>query len=153
MFAYADAAAHWQRAIELCQAEPGADLGDGIDLPHLYIRAVDALEASGDGVRAGAVAEEAYRRFADHPDRATAALVHFRAACLRALDSSAAGLPLMKEALRLFEGTPPSAEHAKAWLRYAIRLLAAGRGAARRRRSWLRSIARSRLLRRPARRR
>ena len=82
VFAYADAAAHWQRAIELCQAEPGADLGDGIDVPHLYIRAVDALEASGDGVRAGAVAEEAYRRFADHPDRATAAVIHLRAAHL-----------------------------------------------------------------------
>jgi hypothetical protein len=59
VFAYADAATHWQRAIELCQAEPCPDLGDGIDLPHLYIRAVDALEVSGDGVRAGAVAEEA----------------------------------------------------------------------------------------------
>jgi DNA-binding CsgD family transcriptional regulator/tetratricopeptide (TPR) repeat protein len=120
VFAYADAATHWQRAIELCQAEPGADVGGGIDLPHLYIRAVDALEVSGDGVRAGAVAEEAYRRFADHPDRATAALMHSRAAYLRLVfDSSAPGLPLMKEALRLFEGTPPSAEHAKAWYWYA----------------------------------
>jgi DNA-binding CsgD family transcriptional regulator len=118
LFAYADAATHWQRAIELCQAEPGADLGGGLDVPHLYIRAVDALEASGDGVRAGAVAEEAYRRFADHPDRATAAVAHLRAGFLRALDSPAAGRPLMDEALRLFEGTPPSVEHAKAWYWY-----------------------------------
>jgi DNA-binding CsgD family transcriptional regulator len=60
------------------------------------------------------------RRFADHPDRATAALMHSRAAYLRLLlDSSAPGLPLMKEALCLFEGTPPSAEHAKAWYWYA----------------------------------
>jgi DNA-binding CsgD family transcriptional regulator/tetratricopeptide (TPR) repeat protein len=130
VFAYADAATHWQRAIELYQEEPGADLGDGIDLPHLYIRAVDALEVSGDGVRAGAVAEEAYRRFADHPDRATAALMHSRAAYLRlVLDSSAPGLPLMKEALRLFEGTPPSAEHAKAWYWYADLFLAHYEGA------------------------
>jgi hypothetical protein len=94
VFAYADAATHWQRAIELCRAEPCPDLGDGIDLPHLYIRAVDALEVSGNGVRAGAVAEEAYRRFADHPDRATAALMHSRAAYLRlVLDSSALGSP------------------------------------------------------------
>jgi DNA-binding CsgD family transcriptional regulator len=119
VFAYADAATHWQRAIELCQAEPDADLGGGIDVPHLYVRAVDAVDASGDGVRAGVLAEEAYRRFADHPDPATAAVVHLRAAEYRGIDSPTAGLPLMKEALRLFEGTPPSAERARAWFRYA----------------------------------
>jgi hypothetical protein len=129
VFAYADAAAHWQRAIELCKAEPCPDFGDGIDLPHLYIRAVDALEASGDGVRAGAVAEEAYQQFADHADRATAALVNLRAARYRGLfDSPAAGLPLMKEALRLFDGAPPSAEHARAWYRYASDFLMHVRG-------------------------
>ena len=121
--AYADAAAHWQRAIELCQVEPDADLRGGIDVPHLYISAVDALEASGDGVRAGVVAEEAYRRFADHPDPTTAAVIRVRAALLRAVDSPAAGLPLIKEALRLFEGTGPSAEHAMAWYWYATLFL------------------------------
>jgi DNA-binding CsgD family transcriptional regulator len=126
--AYADAAAHWQRAIELLEAKPDADLGEGLDLPHVYLRAVDALNVSGDGVQAGAVAEEAYRRFAHHPDRATAALVHLRAACFRAIDSPAAGLPLMKEALRLFEGGPPSADHAKAWYRYANDFLLHGEG-------------------------
>jgi DNA-binding CsgD family transcriptional regulator/tetratricopeptide (TPR) repeat protein len=124
VFAYADAATHWQRAIELCKVVPEEVRGVAVDVPHLYIHAVDALEASGERVRAGAVAEEAYRRFADHPDRATAALVHFRAAWLRAFDSPAAGLPLMKEALRLFESTPPSAEQASAWLRYANEFLA-----------------------------
>ncbi len=124
VFAYADAATHWQRAIELCEAEADADLDCGRDVPHLYIRTVDALEACGDRLRAGVVAEEAYRRFADHPDRATAALIHVRAAAYRDFfDSPAAGLPLMKEALRLFEGTAPSAEHASAWLRYANDLL------------------------------
>jgi DNA-binding CsgD family transcriptional regulator len=123
VFAYADAATHWQRAIELYEAEADAGLGGGLDLPHLYIRAVDALEVSGDMARAGAVAEEAYRRFADHPDPATAAVIHLRVGDHRALDSPAAGLPLMKEALQLFEGTLPSAEHAKAWYRYATCLL------------------------------
>jgi tetratricopeptide (TPR) repeat protein len=124
VFAYADAATHLQRAIKLC-LEPDAELGDGIDLPHLYLRAVDTLELSGDGVRAGAVAEEAYRRFADHPDPATAAVIHLRAGYLRGLDSPAAGRPLMNKALRLFEGTPPppSAEHAKAWYWYAVYFL------------------------------
>jgi DNA-binding CsgD family transcriptional regulator len=34
----------------------------------------------------------------------------------------------MKEALRLFEGTPPSAEHARAWLRYGNAFLSQGEG-------------------------
>jgi DNA-binding CsgD family transcriptional regulator/tetratricopeptide (TPR) repeat protein len=122
VFAYANAATHWQRAIELCPAEPDADLGDGIDVPHVYIRAVDALEAAGDRLRAGVVAEEAYRRFAHHPDPATAAVIHSRLASLRVLDSFVAALPLMQEALRLFEGAPPSAEHAWAWYRYATHM-------------------------------
>jgi hypothetical protein len=74
-------------------------------------------------MQAGIVAEEAYRRFASHADPTTAALVHSRAAYLRAIDSPGAGLPLIKEALRLFEGTPPSVEHAKAWHWYGNNFL------------------------------
>ena len=85
VFGYAEAAAHWQRAIELCQALPGAADAAGTGLPRLYVRAIDALELSGDGERAGALAEEAYRRFADHPDPATAAVIHQRAGYLRGL--------------------------------------------------------------------
>jgi DNA-binding CsgD family transcriptional regulator/tetratricopeptide (TPR) repeat protein len=130
VFAYADAATHWQRAIELCQAEPYAELGGGLNAAQMYIRAMDALEASGERRQARAVAEQAYRRFADHPDRATAALVHFRAGFFQAvtLDSLAAGLPVMKEALRLFEGTAPSVEHARAWYLYAHHFLLASEG-------------------------
>jgi DNA-binding CsgD family transcriptional regulator len=128
VFAYADAATHWQRAIELCQVVPNADLGDGMDVLYLYIHAVDALEACGEAGRAWAVAEEAYRQFADHPDPATAAQVHFRAAGFREVfDSAAAGLPLMEEALRLFEGTA-TAEHAQAWYGYAYSFLFHGGG-------------------------
>ena len=56
VFGYAEAAAHWQRAIELCQAAPAAATARaaGIDVPRLYVRAIDALELSGDGERAGA---------------------------------------------------------------------------------------------------
>jgi DNA-binding CsgD family transcriptional regulator/tetratricopeptide (TPR) repeat protein len=123
LFAFADAATHWQRAIELCQVVRNTDLGDGMDVPHLYMRAGDALDACGESGRAWAVAEEAYRRFADHPDPATAAQVHFRVAGFREVfDSAAAGLPLMKEALRLFEGTA-TAEHAQAWNVYAYAFL------------------------------
>jgi tetratricopeptide (TPR) repeat protein len=83
------------------------------------VRAIDALSLSGDGVRAGVVAEDAYRRFADHPDPATAALACHRAAFYRAIGAPAAGLPPIEEALRLFEQAPPSADQAEAWHDYA----------------------------------
>ena len=70
VFGYAQAAAHWQRAIELGQAQPDAAAAAGIDVPRLYVRAIDAFYRAGDSVRAGLVAEEAYRRFAGHPDPA-----------------------------------------------------------------------------------
>ena len=119
VFGYAQAAAHWLRAIELCHAQPGIAGAAGIDLPGLYVRAIDALNVSGDDVHAGAVAEEAYDRFADHPAAATAAVIHQRAAYFRGIDAVAAGLPLIEEALRLFGQAPPSADHAEAWLDYA----------------------------------
>ena len=119
VFGYAEAAAQWQRAVELCQVQPGAVRTAGVDVPRLYVRAIDALFRSGDGVRAGVVAEEAHRRFAGHPDPATAALVCHRAAYFRAVDAPAAGLPLIEEALRLFGQAPPSADHAEALLDYA----------------------------------
>ena len=88
-------------------------------MPRLSVRAIDALSLSGDSVRAGLVAEEAYRRFACHPDPATAAVICHRAAFFRANDAPAAGLPLIEEALRLFEKAPPSFDHANALLAYA----------------------------------
>ena len=119
VFGYAEAAAHRQRAIELCQACPEVAAAAGIDVPQLYVRAVDALFHAGDSERAGAVAEEAYRRFAGHPDPATAAVARHRAAYFRTDDTAAAGR-LMEEALRLFEQVPPSSDHADALLDYAI---------------------------------
>ena len=128
VFGYAEAAVHWQRAIELAQAQPGCRRAAGTDVPHMYVRAIDALYLAGDGERAAVVAEEAYRRFADHPDPATAAAVRHRAAFHRAIDAPAAGLPLMEEALRLYEQAPPSAEHAKAQLDYADMFLRSAQG-------------------------
>jgi DNA-binding CsgD family transcriptional regulator len=125
VFGYAEAAAHWQRAIELCQL-PGA--AGAADLPQLYLRAIDAAELSGDTRQAGVLAEEAYRRFASHPDRATAAVICQRAGYLRglhipeyrgALHTPDTGSPLMERALELFELGPPSAEHAEALVQYA----------------------------------
>jgi hypothetical protein len=90
VFGYAQAAAHWQRAIELCQAQSGVTVRE----------AIDALAMSGNGVHASVVAEDAYRRFADHPDRATAAVIHHRAAYFRAIEAPDAGLPLIRRRAR-----------------------------------------------------
>ena len=119
VFGYDEAAAHWQRASELGLAQPEAAAAAGIDVPRLSVRAIDAFFRAGDRVRAGLVAEEAYRRFAGHADPATAAVVCHRAAVVRVRDAPrSSGRPLMEEALRLFEQAPPSFDHADALLDY-----------------------------------
>ena len=128
VFGYAEAAVHWQRAIELCQAAPGRRARPASTCRGCMCGPSMRSTLSGDSERAGVVAEEAYRRFADHPDPATAAVIHHRAAYFRAIEAPAAGLPLIKEALRLFEQAPPSADHAEAWLDYAIIFLLSGEG-------------------------
>ncbi len=76
-------------------------------MPGLYLQAMDALEWSGDSVRAGVVAEEACRRFAGHPAPAIAAAVAHRAAYYWTIAAPAGELPLTEEAWRLFEQAPP----------------------------------------------
>jgi len=107
VFGYAEAAAHWQRAIELCQAQAAGDAAR-TDVPGLYLRAINALHRSGAAVRAGTIAEQAYRRFAGHSDPAIAAAVRHHAAFFRAIEKPDAGLPLIEEALRLYDQAPAS---------------------------------------------
>ena len=128
VFGYEEAALHWQRAIELCQGQSGAASAAGISVPRMYVQAIDALYVSGDGERAAVAAEEAYRRFADHPDPATAAVIRHRTAFHRAIDAPTAGLPLMEDALRLYEQAPLSADHAMARFDYADMFLSSGLG-------------------------
>src|SRR5262249_51977737 len=117
VFGYAQAAVHWQRSIELGQEQPdGVATVAGIEVPRLYVRAIDALYMSGDSEGAAAVAEEAYRRFAGHPDPATAAVICHCAAYYRAIEAPDAGLPFMEEGLRPFRPAPPSFDHAHAFL-------------------------------------
>ena len=132
VFGYTEAAVHLQRAIELSRA-PSAAGAEGIVLPPLYVRAVDALEVSGDRDRARVLAEEAYQRFAGHPDPATAAAICHRVARLRGIDAvyfggpdAPAALALAKKALRLYEQAPPSADQAAAWQQYAALLMHTG---------------------------
>ncbi len=48
VFGYAEAARHWQRAIELFERVPDPEHLAGMDLPQLYLRCLDALWAVGD---------------------------------------------------------------------------------------------------------
>lgn len=126
VLAYDEAAAHWLRAIELYREVPEQARPPRVELPRLYVQAMDALKASGDGIRAGEVAEEAFGLFADHPDPAVAAAVHHRAGQSRSIESWKAGLELVEEALRLFEGTPVSTEYAEALLLHSDLVRSAG---------------------------
>ena len=123
---YADAAAHWQRAIELSDTQPAVGRAIEDRVQSLYLRAIDALEWSGDSRHAALVAEEAYRRFAGHPDPGTAAAVSHRAAYYRAITGPPVEFPLIEKALQLFEQVPPSPDHAQAWLDYAHTFLRSG---------------------------
>jgi DNA-binding CsgD family transcriptional regulator len=130
VFGYAEAAKHWHRAVELGHTLSSTSRDDvaGEDLPGWYLRAVDDLLVAGDSEQAGVLADEAYRRYAGHPDPATAAVIHERAGRIRALgvtllgrpDTSDDGLALIKQALRLFEQAPPSVDQAEAWYYYAM---------------------------------
>src|SRR5262249_9221431 len=103
----------------LIQALPGPARFATADLPRWYLRAIDAAVLSGDTRHASKLAEEAYRRFAGHPDPAAAAGICQRAGDLPGLQPLGARDPLMERALELFELGSPSAEHAEALLQYA----------------------------------
>src|SRR5262249_13860710 len=84
------------------------------------------LHPAGARVRLAPLPERASRGFPAHADPATAAVVCHRAAVVRARTAPAAGLPLMEEALRLFEQAPPSSDYTNALLDYTTIFLLYG---------------------------
>jgi DNA-binding CsgD family transcriptional regulator/tetratricopeptide (TPR) repeat protein len=133
VFGYADAATHWERAINLFGSVPKAERLAGVNLQQLYLRCLDALEAAGEHERFGALAAETYRRFAEDSDPLVAASVHLRVARSKWQSSLTDAIAPLEQALRLFQQLPPSAEHAETWLAYGETLFhAEGHGDARR---------------------
>ena len=124
---FAKAATHWQRAIKLCDQLPDAAATLGLDSARLHVEAIDALQAAGKRVAAGSLAEQAHARFSDWPDHRAVALIDVRTARYRQIDSTSAARPLFEEALRLFTGSPPSADQAEALASYALLCAIEGR--------------------------
>jgi len=109
------------------QRAAGPGEGDFVaDVPRWYLRAIDARHLAGNTEGAGILAEEACRRFAGHPDPVVAAAVRERAARFRGIGdvflggtaTAGSGIPLLTEALALFDQAPPSADHAEALFYY-----------------------------------
>ena len=128
VFAYDQAAAHLQRAIQLCLEVPGSTERPDVDMPRLHVRAIDALQISGDSAHAAALAEEAYRRYADHPDHDAAAAICLRLSEFRMIEQPAAAFPLIDEAIRLAEQGGPPVRLAEAWCQYGSVFIKTGTG-------------------------
>jgi DNA-binding CsgD family transcriptional regulator len=114
VFAPAEAALHWQRAVALSADAPITQVVEGMSLADLYGAAEDALDLSGgsdDTVRT--LAEEALERLAG-ADPATRADVLARAGDVRSRSAPQQGLDLLYQALAIYERLPPSPGHVRA---------------------------------------
>jgi DNA-binding CsgD family transcriptional regulator len=113
VFASAEAARQWQRAVALC-ADAAITLSvEGMALSDLYWAAEDALLLSGNQDAARELAEEALQRLAG-ADPASRADVLERAGEIRSLSAPQQGLELLNQAIAIYERLPPSAGHVKA---------------------------------------
>jgi hypothetical protein len=107
VFGYAQAAGHWQRAIELWPVVPGAAGLAGVGLPQPYLHAISAAELSGDTGHASVIAKEAYSRFAGHPDPAICIILSaygdafYRAPIAAGLDRACARFRVPSHCMRL----------------------------------------------------
>jgi DNA-binding CsgD family transcriptional regulator len=114
VFASAEAARQWQRAVALSADAPITLNVEGMSLADLYWAAEDAMLLSGDHDAAGTLAEEALRRLAGGADPASRAGVLERAGEIRSLSAPHPGLELLSQAIAIYERLPPSAGHVAA---------------------------------------
>jgi DNA-binding CsgD family transcriptional regulator len=128
VYAFSEAAEHWQRAVALCAGAPITLVVEGMSLAELYGAVEDALELSGNEEAARARAEEALVRLAD-ADPTSRADVLRRAGEMRGHSASQRGLDLLYQALALYQQLPASAGHVEALRDIAGILLQEGRQA------------------------
>jgi DNA-binding CsgD family transcriptional regulator/tetratricopeptide (TPR) repeat protein len=121
--AFAEAASHYQRALELWQrvADPGRPAG--LDRVDLLIRAADATAFAGAVEPAVGMLEDALGRVdpATEPARAAVLLAHL-GDHRRVTGDEAGALAAYQEAERLAAATPPSAERARVFAAHAYAL-------------------------------
>jgi DNA-binding CsgD family transcriptional regulator/tetratricopeptide (TPR) repeat protein len=112
VYASAEAARHWLRAVRLSESLSVDDRVDGLSLAAVYGAAVDALAAAGNEETAHALSEEALDRLGDTDDD-NAAEVLRRAGEMRGISEPTRALEMLGRALVIYERRPPSAEQVR----------------------------------------
>ena len=134
VYAYAEAARQYERAIELWDVVPDADRPTDRDLADLYDAASAAATMVGDAVRAVNLAQRAIkvvdRAAGPDGDRERRARARERLGFAAWLaGDTATSIRLLEEAVELLEGTPPSTRQARVLAGLAQNLMLAGRSA------------------------
>ncbi len=131
VYAYAEAARQYERAIELWDTVPEADRPPGRDLADLYDAASEAATVVGDGSRAVDLARRAMDLVERGPDPGT---LERRARAKERLGTAswlAGDMPtsirLLEEAVGLLDGAPPSIDQGRVLSGLAGNLMLAGR--------------------------
>jgi DNA-binding CsgD family transcriptional regulator len=130
IYAFAEAARQFERAIEVWEAVPSSDRPVDRDLADLYDAASAAATVVGDGERAVELARRAIELVDHMPDddvaRRARARERLGTAAWLAGDT-ATSIRLLEEAVDLLDGSPPSTDQARVLAGLAGNLMVAGR--------------------------
>ena len=132
VYAYADAARQYERAIDLWDVVPPADRPTDRDLAQLYEAASAAATLIGDATRAVQLARRELELIdgAGEPDADRERRAHARERlgyAARLAGDTATSIRLLQEAVALLEGDPPSTGQARVQAGLAAVLMLAGR--------------------------
>jgi len=128
MHAHAEAARHYQRALEVWDRVSDAEAGAGVDRVEVLQRAAQAANASGDTDRALALVEQALGLVDPVRDPVRAGLLHERRGLYVMVSRDLASrFEALAEAVRLIPAQPPSRERARVLASHAEALVYAAR--------------------------
>jgi len=128
-FAFAEAAALYERATELWDLVPAGDRPADRDIADLFDQASATVALVGDPARAMSLAERAIDeldRIGAAPERRAAALERLGRAAWLSGDGTRS-ISALEEAVAMLDGAPPSVEHARVQAGLAANLMLAGR--------------------------